>query len=56
MECFQPWKRLPRIAGRGYAAVLQGVDLQGVIKMGRGNVAKKGLRFHALVKLLSDYQ
>ena len=24
--------------------------------MGRGNVAKKSLRFHALVKMLSDYQ
>lgn len=24
--------------------------------MGRGNVAKKCLRFHATVKLLSDYQ
>ena len=44
------------VAGRGHAAVSQGVDLQGVIKTGRGNVAKKWLRFHALVKLLSDYQ
>ncbi len=44
------------VAGRGHAAVLQGVDLQVVIKTGRGNVAKKWLRFHALVKLLSDYQ
>ena len=44
------------VAGRGHAAVLQGVDLQGVNKMGRGDVAKKWLRFHALVKLLSDYQ
>ena len=25
-------------------------------KTERGNVAKKGLRFHALVKMLSDYQ
>ena len=25
-------------------------------KTERGNVAKKGLRFHALVKILSDYQ
>ena len=47
---------LTAVAGRGHAAVLQGVDLQGVIKTGRGNVAKKWLRFHALVKLLSDYQ
>ena len=44
------------VAGRGHAAGLQGVDLQGVIKTERGNVAKKWLRFHALVKLLSDYQ
>ena len=44
------------VAGRGPAAGLQGVDLQGVIKTGRGNVDKKWLRFHALVKLLSDYQ
>ena len=44
------------VAGRGHAAGLQGVDLQWVIKTGRGNVAKKWLRFHALVKLLSDYQ
>ena len=47
---------LTMVAGRGHAAVLQGVDLQGVIKTERGNVAKKWLRFHALVKLLSDYQ
>ncbi len=47
---------LTAVAGRGHAAGLQGVDLQGVIKTGRGNVAKKWLRFHALVKLLSDYQ
>ena len=44
------------VAGRGHAAGLQGGDLQGVIKTGRGNVAKKWLRFHALVKLPSDYQ
>lgn len=44
------------VAGRGHAAVLQEVDLQWVIKTGRGNVAKKRLRFHALVKLVSDYQ
>ena len=25
-------------------------------KTGRGNVAKKRLRFHAMVKLISDYQ
>ena len=47
---------LTTVAGRGHAAVLQGVDLQGIIKTGRGNVAKKWLRFHSLVKLLSDYQ
>ena len=34
----------------------KGLICKGVIKTGRGNVAKKGLRFHALVKLLSDYQ
>ena len=44
------------VAGRGHAVGLQGVDFQWVIKAGRGNVAKKWLRFHALVKLLSDYQ
>ena len=42
---------LTTVAGRGHAA-----GLQGVIKTWRGNVAKKWLRFHALVKLLSDYQ
>ena len=25
-------------------------------KTGRGNVAKKGLRFHATVKMVSNYQ
>jgi len=25
-------------------------------KMWRGNVAKKSLRFHAIVKMISDYQ
>lgn len=44
------------VAGRGHAANLQVVDLQGVIRQGRGNVAKKQLRFHALVKLVFDYQ
>ena len=39
------------VAGRGHA-----VGLQWVIKTGRGNVTKKWLRFHALVKLVSDYQ
>ena len=47
---------LTAVAGRGHAAGLQGVDLHRVIEQGRGNVAKKWLRFHALVKLLSDYQ
>ena len=43
------------VAGRGHAVGLQEIDLQGV-KTGRGNEAKKRLRFHALVKLVSDYQ
>lgn len=47
---------LTTVVGRGHAVGLQGVDLQGVIKTERGNVAKKWLRFHALAKLLSDYQ
>ena len=44
------------VAGRGHAVGLQWADLQLVIKTGRGNEAKKRLRFHALVKLVSDYQ
>ena len=44
------------VAGRGHAASSQKTDLQGVIKQGRGNVAKKRLRFHALAKLAFDYQ
>ena len=44
------------VAGRGHAAGLQETDLQGVIKTWRGNVAKKRLYFHALAKLVFDYQ
>ena len=36
---------LTAVAGRGHAAGLQGADLQGVIKMWRGNVAKKMAAF-----------
>ena len=44
------------VAGRDHAVGLQWADLQLVIKTWRGNEAKKRLRFHALVKLVSDYQ
>ena len=44
------------VAGRGHAIGLQEINLQGVIRQGRGNAAKKRLRFHALVKLVFDYQ
>ena len=42
------------VAGRGHAAGLQEINLQGVIRQGRGNAAKKRLSFHALVKLIFD--
>mgnify|MGYP006976119384 CR=1 FL=1 len=35
-------------AGGGHGAVSQSADIQHFIKPGRGNVAKKRLRFHAL--------
>ena len=44
------------VAGRGHAAGLQEINLQGVIRQGRGNAAKKRLSFHALAKLVFDYQ
>ena len=44
------------VAGRGHAAGLQEIDLQGVIKYGEETWQKKRLHFHALVKLLFDYQ
>ena len=42
------------VAGRGHAIGLQEINLQGVIRQGRGNAAKKRLSFHALVKLIFD--
>ena len=36
---------LTTVAGRGHAVGLQWVDFQGVIKTGRGNVAKKMAAF-----------
>ena len=44
------------VAGRGHATGSQETDLQGVMKHGVETWPKKRLRFHALVKLVFDYQ